>query len=260
MWDVFPIQCEGVSGRSLQTIDPTFAYKRDPEVQIKPWKEVPEAVRFWAQMIWKEEFDCERPPLGPRDLVAWIPGQATLLARKGYWVGDHQSKPMAFIDCNYVHSMLRGHRIAERLIQSLCHEVVAQWSISAFAFEIQDIPRSLRSRRAVPLSSFQYVWVPTLFPDTKWTRMPTRDVRAYLHGQKGFHTRSYPGVVGYEHADTGHRVILDCHNDVIAYDSFGDLASVPGDGRYVRVFGSGGQFHLFLENVYCSSTSKPLIV
>lgn len=250
MWDVFPIQCEGDMGIPLRTISPKYVYTRHPDVQVAPWKNVPTDVRTWAQMIWKDEFDCHRVPIAPSDLLAWIPGQATLTARRGYWMDTHRSKPMALMNSNYVHSMLRGHRLAEKMITSLAHEVVRRWNIDAFLFEIREVPASLRRRKAVPIASFQYVWVPSLEEDPNWGVMTPKALRSVLQTQRGFHSSTYPGMIGYRHAGHGRVVLLDAHNDAIYFDSASDLTTLPGTGRYCRAFSPLGPVKLYAENMY----------
>jgi hypothetical protein len=250
MWDVFPIQCQGTTGRPLQTIVPDYPYTRYTEVQVSEWKDVPEDVKRWCQMIWKDEFDCQRTPIAATDLLAWIPEQATLTARRGYWVDTYQSKPMVLMNANYVHSMLRGHRLAEKMITSLAHEVHKQWNIDAFLFEIQKVPSSLIRRRAEPIASFQYVWVPTLFVDPDWRVMKPNALRDALRTRRGFQSATYPGMIGYRHAGHKRIVVLDSHDDAVVFESMTDVATIPGHGRYCRVFHPFGPFKLYVENMY----------
>lgn len=250
MWDVFPIQCEGDNGKPLQTISPAYSYTRHPEVLVAPWKDVPEDVQTWAQMIWKDEFECQRAPIAATDLLAWIPGQATLTARRGYWMDQHQSKPMVLMNSNYVHSMLRGHRLAEKLITSLAYEVGHRWNIDAFLFEIREVPASLRRRKAVPIASFHYVWIPSFDEDPNWVVLKPKALRSVLQTTRGFHSSTYPGLIGYRHAVHGRVVLLDAHDDAIYFDSLSDLSTLPGTGRYCRVFSPVGPVHLYVENMY----------
>lgn len=260
MWDVFPIQCEGDTGTPLHTISPKYPYTRHPEVQVAEWKDVPEDVRTWAQMIWKDEFDCQRAPIASTDLLAWIPGKATLTARQGYWMDTYQSKPMVLMNSNYVHSMLRGHRLAEKMITSLAHEVGRRWNIDVFLFEIREVPMSLQRRKAVPIASFQYVWIPSLEEDPQWVVMKPRALRSVVQSIRGFHSKTYPGIIGYRHAVHGRVVVLDSHDDAIYFDSVSDLATLPGAGRYCRVFSPFGPVKLYAENVYFESGNGTEVV
>lgn len=255
MWDVFPIQCEGDTGKPLQTIVPTYTYTRHPEVQIAEWKDVPDDVRVWAQMVWNDEFECQRTPVAAHDLLAWIPGQATLTARKGYWKDTYQSKPMVLMNGNYVHSMLRGHRLAEKLITSLAHEVGTRWKIDAFLFEIHEVPASLRRRRAQPIASFQYVWIPTLTVDPAWTGLTPKALREVLRVHRGFQSTTYPGMIGYRHAVHGRVVVLDAHGDAVVFESITDIATLPGNGHHCRLFHPLGPFKLYAENMYFEERS-----
>lgn len=250
MWDVFPIQCDGTTGKPLQTISPKYPYTRHPEVQVAPWKDVPPDVRTWAQMIWKDEFECHRVPIASTDLLAWIPGQATLTARRGYWVDKYQSKPMVLMNSNYVHSMLRGHRLAEKMITSLAYEVGQRWNIDAFLFEIREVPASLQRRKAHPIAAFQYVWIPSLEEDPNWVVMKPKALRSVLRTTRGFHSATYPGMTGYRHAVHGRVVLLDACDDAIYFDSVSDLTTLPGPGRYCRMFSPLGPVKLYAENMY----------
>jgi hypothetical protein len=260
MWDVFPIHCEGTSGTPLSTIHPQYPYIRDPDVQVALWHDVPPDVKEWARMIWNDEFTCVRTPLASCDLFAWIPGQATLLARKGYWIGHQKSKPMAMVTCNYVHPLLRGHRLAERMISSIGYEVQAQWSIDVFLFEVHRVPQTLRRRGAVPVCRFEYAWIPTFLPDNRWKLLPSRQIRRILRGRPGFHSKTYPGCIGYRHADTARVVILDAYEDVVMYESWMDLTTLPGDGRYCRVPHPAGQVHIFAENMVVESMAGSVLI
>lgn len=260
MWDVFPIHCEGTVGRPLATLHPHYPYTRDPDVQICPWKKVPADVKTWARMIWSDEFGCTRTPLASTDLFAWIPGQATLVARKGYWIGRQKSKPMAMITCNYVHPLLRGHRLAERMISSIGYEVYAHWSIDTFIFEVHRVPQSLERRGAVPVTRFEYAWIPTLRPDSRWKPISPREIRRALQEKQGFHTAKYSGCVGYRHSSTGRVVVLDAYDDVVMYDAWRDLTTLPGDGRHCRVPHPLGQVHLFVENMIVEPTTESVLI
>jgi hypothetical protein len=151
--------------------------------------------------------------------------------------------------------MLRGHRLAEKMITSLAHEVGTRWNIEAFLFELQAVPRHLQTRRAQPIASFQYVWIPTLAVDSNWIPLNPKAVRDALRPQRGFQSATYPGMIGYRHAVHGRVVVLDAHDDAVVFDSVTDIATLPGNGRYCRLFHPLGPFNLFVENMYFESRS-----
>ena len=254
MWDVLPIMCEGMDGPHLGTIEPSYPFPVFSEVLVKPWKDVPEQVKEWAFMIWKEEFGSVRIPLDSTDLFAWIPAQATLIARKGYWNDYHKTKPMCIINWNYVHPEFRGYRLAEKTISTLCAAVIKEWEIDAFLFEVETIPVHLKRRKAKMLSRFDYLWVPNIGTDPDWVIMKQSELHREFSSQIGFHTKSYTGCLGYRHSKTGTRVLLDSHDDVMFYDSFGDIGTIPGQGRFCRVFHPYGSNYLFVQNMYFTET------
>lgn len=256
MWDIFPIQCKEDKGAHLSTIKPDYNYTRYPDVIIKEWKDVPVEVKRWTWILWKDEFGAFRTPLGPNDLLAWIPKKATLVARRGYWVDKNKSKPMIMIHCNYTHREYRGKGIAERMIHSLGHVGRQMWSIDSFIFEVKQVPKSLVLRNAIPLRRFNYSWIPTMTTDVNWVRMKHRELIQYVFRQQGFHYKGMEGCVGFKNSVSGNSIILDSHNDVVFYDSTGDLTTLGDIGHYCRVFSKFGSHHLYAENMYFDESNE----
>lgn len=256
MWKSLPIQRKGQSGPHLGTIHPSFPYKRSEDVQVAEWKDVPESIQEWALSVWKDYFGTVRNPMYKTDLLAWIPGVATLVAHKGYWVDAYQSKPMINMSYNFVHPERRREGLAGKLIQTLGLESSKRWQSDAFLFEVQFIPPSLAT--AIPIAKFHYVWIPCLRTDSRWTLMKERQIKRSLYGRPGLHMTHYAGFRGYEHSESKHIIVLDPNNDVIAYDSMSDFLEFGVDGsigHFCRVFSPYGVVTVFAENMYFQTPS-----
>lgn len=256
MWESLPIQRKGQTGPHLGTIHPNFPYQRYSDVRIAEWRYVPSETKQWAMSIWGEHFGTIRTPLSKRDLFAWIPGLAILAARKGHWVDDRQSKPMVSMSCQYVHPERRREGIAAKMILSLAYEASKRWSIDGFLFELQRVPKSLQ--KAPPVASFHYFWVPCIETDSRWIQLPTERIKHVLFGRPGFHVNNYNGCLGYQHSETGRCIVIDCNNDVLAYDSMTDLLSfgIHGSiGHFCRLFSPTGTVKVYMENVYLNPSS-----
>ena len=240
MWERFPIQRNGMSGHHYSTIDPAFAYRRYPDIHIAQWKNVPHETREWALSIWKRVFGCVRTPLTSTDTLAWIDGVGTLVARAGRWMGDRKSKECTYIVCNYVDPAHRNKGIAERMIESICHETGS----SLYFFELENVPRSLSD--ATVFQRFRYAWYPSVSP-RPWTRMPYSVLKTHLANEKGFHPRRYAGYIGYESDDEW--CILDPYDDIVICSTYSALSTLPR-GHYARIPSSYGNVSLFAENLY----------
>lgn len=260
MWDVFPIQCKGDEGVPLKTIHPNYKYTVFDDVIVKPWKEVPDQVKRWCQSIWNQEFSCIRCPAGDNDLLFWIPNKGMLLAKKGIWIDTMKTKRMIYVSCNYVHPEMRGQRISERLIHTLGHKGNEIWKIDSFLFEVTKIPKSLSKRNAIPIASFHYTWIPTMMVDKEWNLLSQEGIKEYLYGKEGFYPDECMGCIGFQHSKSKNIVILDCNNDIVAYDSYLDLTTVTDKGHYCRVFSELGNSTIFAENMYFERTNSFKII
>ena len=256
MWKSLPIQRKGQTGPHLGTIYPQFPYKRSEDVHVAEWKDVPESIQKWALSVWRDSFGIARNPMHTTDLLAWIPGVATLVAQRGYWVDAYQSKSMINMSYNFVHPERRREGLAGKLIHTLGLESSKRWDTDAFLFELQNVPPSLAT--AIPIAKFHYIWIPCLRTDARWTLISERRIQKLLRGRPGFHPLRYSGCRGYEHSESKHIIVMDPHNDVIAYDSMSDFLEFGVDGsigHFCRVFSPYGVISVFAENMFFQSPS-----
>lgn len=260
MWDVFPIQCQGDKGSPLKTIIPNYKYTVYDEVNVKPWKEVPDEVKRWCMTIWNDEFNCIRCPAGGDDLLFWIPKQGMLLGKKGIWVDELKSKRVVYVSCNYVHPEMRKQRVSERLIHMVGHKANELWNIDSFIFEAAKFPRTLLKRNAIPIAKFQYTWVPTMMIDKEWKEITNNEIKNYIYGKEGFYPDECVGCIGFQHSKSKNIIVLDYNDDVVAYDSYLDLTTLNGKGHYCRVFSELGMFYFFAENMYFERTNSFKII
>lgn len=252
MWELLPIQTSGIAGQPFTVIQPNFPYPRSSDVRVLIWKDVPTDIQQWAQSIWEDIFECVRSPISPDDLFAWIPGVGILYATSSRWTDTDRSFRVAFVHHIYVHPGNRHRGTVPKLVCSLCHEVVSQWNIQVFAFELEQVPPSLSRKRAIPFLSFDYVWIPFFPTEDPWILLNPTETKKYLTKQQGFHSR-YTGWQVYEHPQNRNRVVLDAHNDIVHCDSFQSVVRchIPGmRGAYIRLFHPLGNNHIFVENLF----------
>ena len=247
MWEKFPIQCEGMHGPAFQTIQQFYPYTEFPDVKVEEWSKVSPEVKAWALDRWRLVFACTRCPLEGSDLLAWIPEKGTLVARRGWWKGDSKSKPMITMMCNYVETEHRSKRLAEHLISTLGRKASEVWGIDAFLFELQKIPNSLALKKVRLMARFDYIWIHRIYPKT-WREISELEIAFYLQKMQGNHFQEYTGYRGFVNKENRH-VIVDAHDDVVAYDSFYDLFTMHR-GHYVRIFHPAGSCSTLVENMY----------
>ena len=244
MWDALPIQRAGMKGSHLSTIRPDFIYPSYPDVCCKKWRDVDVHTQKWAMAIWCVHFGIRRCPLGPDDLLLWIPYVATLTAKLGVWrAEDGEEIPMASVGCNYVDPAHRGKGLAQHMILTMAHALSPR---RKFMFELQSVPSSLND--AVPFLRFSYVWIPTLF-NGGYVETPRIDAR----GIPGFHPDSWDGYRMFVDP-AGQRVLIDPHDDIVWSDG-GSSSAVGFDGpssRYVRWFSPYGNIRVYAQNIHFS--------
>lgn len=250
MWNCLPIQTSEMKGNEYSSIDRGFEYQRSDHVVVRPWKDVQRNIKNWAQTIWKHEFGSVRSSLNDKDLLGWIPDIGTIAAHYGRWIGTTRSKHVVYIDCLYVSPIHRGEGVAKDLIMSICNECQIRWGKGlSFFFEVDEIPKSLKHKGAVPLCRYSYAWVPFLNSNSQpvWKQIPKTKTLSSL---KGFHGGA--GLRLYQNA-SGDKMLFDSNNDIVWYTNILSLYTFDGFkalGAYCRIFSSIGSSAVFAENMY----------
>ena len=241
MWESFPIQTSILRGDDCQTIVPSFRYSILPGIQTILWKDVPSSTQQWCLSVW----EVVRCPAAPDDCLVWMPTKGVLLGKKGIWIGDTRSRPCVYVGGLYVEPEHRGKGLAADLVSAIGSFSVSQWNIEVFLFEVAAVPRTLVEKGALPLTTWSYVWIPTVSSSSVWKEC-SLDCLRYL---PGFHTDRI-GWVAY--TDQTNTAVFDAHNDCVWYSSILSLPFFNGfdtTGFYCRIHGGTG-CSVFAENMY----------
>lgn len=251
MWNSFPIQTtETPSGIEGTMIDPSFKYTNYPEVQTHDWKDCPKQVKQWCLTLWKDVFGTVRDPVGPQDIVGYIPSKATIVAKYGKWIGDRKSKHLVVICFLYVDHSLRGKGIATKMIHTIGHECGKRWGPTSFLFESDTVPSSLSKKKAVPLCTYHYGWIPFIPSDNKWKEIPFNEETV-----QGFHG-SRTGYRMYQDS-VGDKIVFDFNDDIVWYTNLFTLRTFNGFlalGAFCRFFTPWGGSALFAHNMFYTPT------
>lgn len=247
MWESLPIQTRyGEDGMRIQDKNPV---KRDPNVQIQEWKDVPKDIREWCLSTWKREFGIVRDPMEDGGILGWIHKKGMIVLHHGRWVGSTRSRSALYVKCLYVEPQCRKEGVASLLIQSIIHEGCSRWGESiGFLFEVDSIPSSLVKRKAIPVCRYNYIWIPFLHnSEQMWKEIPV----SLLEKTKGFHG-NYSGWKAFQCGEN--EIVLDASNDIVWYTSWISLFTFDGmpllTGAYCRVFTPFGRGAVFSENMY----------
>lgn len=252
MWKSFPIQTVRDTGDDGARIVSHNPLVHDPSVTLSLWKDAPPEIRQWCLSIWSDTFGTVRTPLAGDDLIGWIPGKGTVLAKVGRWIGKTRSRSVGYVSYLYVDEQHRKEGVAKALIHSIAAEGCKRWGeSSAFLFEVDTIPQSLQQRSAIPVCRYSYTWVPFMeaIRPPKW-ELTTFDSLASV---KGFHSCHYTGWKAFKYGKDV--VIMDSSNDIVWYSSWVALSTFDGlplKGAYCRVFTPFGSSAVYAQNMYAT--------
>jgi hypothetical protein len=254
MWETFPIQTESTSNPECQTIDTDFIYNKWDEVTTVFWKDIPVPVKQWCISLWKYHFKIVRDGMDDNDLVGYIPGQGTVVAKRGKWIGQSKSRTVGYINYLFVNPLSRSKGMAKKLIETILHRTCQEWSdVRAFLFEVQHVPKSLSKKTSHYMCRFSYMWIPFLGSSETPQWKSFLDFKDYLKNKKGF--------IGTQTDWRAYKcgediIIFDTHDDIVWYSSVTSLCSFDGfsaDGAYCRVFSPFGNVTVYAENMYFQS-------
>lgn len=251
MWELLPIQRTTTPGRPGTMIDRSFSYPEYPNVKTDFWNNVPKSVQAWCMSVWTREFSLRRLPMGPTDILAWVPDIGILAAKRGCWIGTTRSFRSVYMCFNYVDDGHRGLGISGMMITTLSNRCTQEWGSIPFMFEIHStVPRGLKD--ITPFLRFTYVWIPFLAAASiapQWISIPTTE----FVDLPGFHPNEMEGYLAFRCSSSGTKILLDPHNDIVHYDDISTALmfdALPIKGAYCRVFSPIGTTSVFLENMY----------
>uniref|UniRef100_A0A6C0I7G8 N-acetyltransferase domain-containing protein n=1 Tax=viral metagenome TaxID=1070528 RepID=A0A6C0I7G8_9ZZZZ len=256
MWKTFPIQTTQTTNPECQSIDSAFTYKKWDEVTTCFWKDTPIKIKQWCLSLWRFHFKIMRDGMDDGDLIGYIPGQGTIIAKHGKWIGSVRSRTVGYINYLFVDASKRGGGLAQKLIETILNRARQEWiNITAFLFEVRQTPPSLAQKTSHYMCRFSYVWIP-FFADSdipEWK--PFLEFKEYLQSKKGF-VGSYTDWRAYRKDEN--IIVFDSHDDIVWYSSFISLPSFDGfqtDGAYCRVFSPFGNVTVYAENIYFTPSS-----
>jgi len=248
MWETLPIQRE--AGPSYTMIDRDFEYPTSPNIRVSKWKDIDQDTKNWAFSVWTKTFQMKRNFMGEDDLLIWMDGVSTLVAKHGNWIGETKSFYAVYVSCNYVKPENRGQGISSQMILTMANESTKIWGPIPFLFEVNTVPHGLKNVQ--PFLRFSYVWVPFINITEKplWKPVDLSSISKF----HGFHVDCKEGYKAFTY--DGQIILLDALNDIIYYTdpfSLPTFDALSLSGAWCRFFTPWGNTHIFLHNMYFNS-------
>jgi len=212
-------------------------------------------VQTWALNLWILNFGIRRCPLGPDDILVWIPYISTLAAKLGRWSGSAS----AVVMCNFVDPAHRKRGAAGKMILAIA-KLLSNMGIPTPLFELQNVPPSMSD--ATPFLRFSYLWIPSILGLDSQQWVETQASAAC--GIPGFHPTTWDGYRMFQNSEReNRRILVDPHDDIVWYDSFSDVltANLPiRDCKYVRWFSPFGNICVYALNMRFTPHNEMVLV